>query len=338
MRFKNEDRIDEIHGKYISYLEKNPDIETEGASIRETVNRCGLDPFTKYLQVTEIQPLEDYKLWCRLMTGETKIYDFTPHLESEMFRHLKDKAKFDTVIVNGRGVPTWFDENRGIYDLELDISFILIDGEDVGETSKSLKKDGNKALTKVLTPRQYESAKEILAGSLIGITTAYSDTIKSVTIKAIGDDAFDIMIIRGYGGNYIANVLQTGIVSSGPEYRPDTNMYEKEDFIIVVEIQSRTIVSVISRNVDMAFFYLKGLLHPDLAVFLKENFGVDDVDALSDEDYDELYEKLCEIEVNEVCKADNGNSPLSEYGNNATDVVTYMGNQFIEGGRRWRPK
>ena len=89
-------------------------------------------------------------------------------------------------------------------------------------------------------------------------------------------------------------------------------------------------------NVDMTFIDLDASLCDELVIFLKENFNVDDVNALSDKDYHELYEKICQIEVHEASIADDGDGPMSEYGNNVTDVVTYMGNQFIEGGRRWR--
>ena len=53
------------------------------------------------------------------------------------------------------------------------------------------------------------------------------------------------------------------------------------------------------------------------------------------DEYDELYEKLVDIEINEVHKSAITNTPVSEYGNIIADIVTYMGNQFIEGGKRY---
>ena len=82
-------------------------------------------------KLIEIRPLEDYRLWCRLSTGETKIFDFTPLLEWEMFQHLKDKDKFNAVRVNEFGVPAWVDEETGIDDLEFGVSYIVYQGVDV---------------------------------------------------------------------------------------------------------------------------------------------------------------------------------------------------------------
>ena len=82
-------------------------------------------------KVIEIRPLEDYKLWCRLSTGETKIFDFTPLLKWEMFQHLKDKTKFDTVGISEFGCPAWIDEETGIDDLEFGVSYIIEYGADV---------------------------------------------------------------------------------------------------------------------------------------------------------------------------------------------------------------
>jgi len=95
-------------------------------------------------------------------------------------------------------------------------------------------------------------------------------------------------------------------------------------------------------------------LDDDLTVsektFLKDCFGVDDLHALSDDAYMELYDKLCDIEVNETYKTIEvgyksdglgcvtGSKPMSIFGVMASDLVTFMGNQFIEGGRRYSPK
>jgi hypothetical protein len=123
-------RINEIEEKYINYLENDPSVILGEMSIREVVEKCGLGPFTQYLEVLEIKPLEDYKLWCKLKTGETKIYDFTPQFECKMYEPLKDKSIFDTVCAE-YGVPAWINKQTGL-DIELGITWILIDGEDEG--------------------------------------------------------------------------------------------------------------------------------------------------------------------------------------------------------------
>ena len=87
----------EAYEKYIKFLENSITGYSREESIRDTVYRCGLGVFSMYLHLTELRPLEDYKLWCKLVTGETKVYDFTPHLNKPMFQHLKDRAKFNDV-------------------------------------------------------------------------------------------------------------------------------------------------------------------------------------------------------------------------------------------------
>ena len=58
------------------------------------------------LTVVSIRALDDYKLWVRFSTGETKVFDFIPLLESGVFSALKDKALFNSVYVD-YGVPVW---------------------------------------------------------------------------------------------------------------------------------------------------------------------------------------------------------------------------------------
>jgi hypothetical protein len=125
--------INKIQEKYIKILENNPNVKLGScfASVREVVEEYGLGPFTQHLRVTEVRPLEDYKLWCRLLTGETKIYDFTPQLEKPMFKHLKDKSEFDDVGISECGVPAWISPQNGIRDLEFGITWILHHGVDV---------------------------------------------------------------------------------------------------------------------------------------------------------------------------------------------------------------
>jgi hypothetical protein len=95
----------------------------------------------------------------------------------------------------------------------------------------------------------------------------------------------------------------------------------------------------LQENVNMGFIDLDATLPEMHLNFLKENFNVDDVHTLSDEAYEELYDKLCDIEVHEVSKAIDeacgDEEKVSAFGEMVADIVTYMGNQFIEGGKRY---
>ncbi|MDR0804874.1 MAG: hypothetical protein LBN42_03715 [Oscillospiraceae bacterium] len=71
--------------------------------------------------------------------------------------------------------------------------------------------------------------------------------------------------------------------------------------------------------------------------FFKNEFdiGENEIDIASKEESKEelleLYDKLCDIEVDETIKADGGNGKLSERGKTAETLVTLMGNnrEFI---------
>ena len=65
--------------------------------------------------------------------------------------------------------------------------------------------------------------------------------------------------------------------------------------------------------------------------FLNKEFDINitslnDLDGLDDGLHDEIFEKLCDIEVEETCKS--GENELSERGILASDVVTFMGGPF----------
>jgi hypothetical protein len=60
--------------------------------------------------------------------------------------------------------------------------------------------------------------------------------------------------------------------------------------------------------------------HKDL--LLKE-FGIDDVDTLDDEKFDDIYERLFEIELDEFSDSDE-----SERGDIAVEIIDYMADQF----------
>ena len=51
-------------------------------------------------KVCGVRPLNDYKLWVRFQTGETKIYDCKPLLKYQVFEPLKDTSMFNSVYVD----------------------------------------------------------------------------------------------------------------------------------------------------------------------------------------------------------------------------------------------
>jgi len=60
------------------------------------------------LKVYGVRPMENYKLWLRFSTGETKIFDCTELLSMPAFAPLKDTAVFNGVYIDF-GVPVWND-------------------------------------------------------------------------------------------------------------------------------------------------------------------------------------------------------------------------------------
>jgi hypothetical protein len=62
----------------------------------------------KPVTVISVRPLEGHRLWMRFSTGEEKVFDFTPLLETEAFEPLKDEASFRGVYVDC-GVAVWND-------------------------------------------------------------------------------------------------------------------------------------------------------------------------------------------------------------------------------------
>lgn len=61
------------------------------------------------LKVCGVKPLDDYKLWLRFSTGETRIFDFKPLLQSPCFSPLSDINLFKGVYID-HGITTWNDE------------------------------------------------------------------------------------------------------------------------------------------------------------------------------------------------------------------------------------
>ena len=60
------------------------------------------------LTVVAVRPLDDYRLWVRFSTGETKTVDMSPLLETGVFQRLKTADSFNSVYID-YGVPTWQD-------------------------------------------------------------------------------------------------------------------------------------------------------------------------------------------------------------------------------------
>ena len=60
------------------------------------------------LKVCGIRPMDDYRLWIRFSTGETKVFDFIPLLETPAFAALKSPDVFRSVYID-YGIPVWKD-------------------------------------------------------------------------------------------------------------------------------------------------------------------------------------------------------------------------------------
>ena len=71
-----------------------------------------------------------------------------------------------------------------------------------------------------------------------------------------------------------------------------------------------------------------GLLDESQLSFIQEEFGhdPDTLSALSDEDFEKLYDRLGDIEVEETMVAGDGD--LSDRGKMAESIVTAIGNEI----------
>lgn len=74
------------------------------------------------------------------------------------------------------------------------------------------------------------------------------------------------------------------------------------------------------------------LLSEEQFDFICEEFELTDVmlNDLSDDDVEDVYEGLADIEVEETMKADEENKDISERGRIASEIVTLWGNVFAE--------
>lgn len=76
------------------------------------------------IRIKDIKALDDYILLVTFKNGDKKLFNFKPYLESEVFKHLKDKDKFNRVYLSC-GFATW-DANT-----DFSASTMFIEGIDV---------------------------------------------------------------------------------------------------------------------------------------------------------------------------------------------------------------
>jgi len=62
--------------------------------------------FEKNNRMIAIWALDNYGIKAEFLNGETKIYDFKPHLKSPAFKPLQNKELFNSVALD-RGIPVW---------------------------------------------------------------------------------------------------------------------------------------------------------------------------------------------------------------------------------------
>ena len=62
----------------------------------------------KPITVSGVRPLPDHQLWVRFSTGEIKIFDFTPLLDSPAFQPLTNTDIWNGVYID-YGVTVWQD-------------------------------------------------------------------------------------------------------------------------------------------------------------------------------------------------------------------------------------
>lgn len=70
------------------------------------------------LLISGVRPMDNHRLWIRFNTGEAKIYDFKPLLNTGAFRPLADENVFNGVYID-YGVPVWNDGDIDIAPEEL---------------------------------------------------------------------------------------------------------------------------------------------------------------------------------------------------------------------------
>src|SRR4051812_44443352 len=86
-------------------------IRVQGARRHSALRPSGLGYATmiKYVEVTQVQALDDHRIQLEFSDGKTGIRDLTDVLAEggEMVEPLRDAAVFKQVAVSWSGVPTW---------------------------------------------------------------------------------------------------------------------------------------------------------------------------------------------------------------------------------------
>lgn len=60
------------------------------------------------MKISGVRPMDGHKLWVRFLNGETKVFDFTPLLNTPAFQPLQNIETFRSVYID-YGVPVWND-------------------------------------------------------------------------------------------------------------------------------------------------------------------------------------------------------------------------------------
>lgn len=60
------------------------------------------------IKVWGVRAMSDYRLWLRFSTGEAKVFDFKPLIDTPAFSPLSDMAVFKDVYID-YGIPVWMD-------------------------------------------------------------------------------------------------------------------------------------------------------------------------------------------------------------------------------------
>ena len=63
---------------------------------------------TPIIKVSGIRPMDNHLLWIRFNTGEAKVFDLKPLLDTPAFAPLKDESLFRGVYID-YGVAVWMD-------------------------------------------------------------------------------------------------------------------------------------------------------------------------------------------------------------------------------------
>ena len=85
-----------------------------------------------YVPVTQVKPLDGYRLSLKLKNGEEKIFDLSPYFNIGKFAELKDVKLFNSVIVK-------FDNIEWANHLDLDPEFLYRNSVALGKRATGAK-------------------------------------------------------------------------------------------------------------------------------------------------------------------------------------------------------